>query len=443
MDRYVDSIKNSLKTSNMIYEGTFIHPEEYGNEKLNQAIKNSVEDINSIDQKLKDLALSTSELLEKTVKRLDVVMDIVNSEKERLQDIVMLCNEKTDYENAISLIDTDFEGDFDYENGVFSCKSTNSATVSGIVSTVEGNGYIGNKYVKNSNGYQEDTLSTKNSSSLLDNNVSTYWEYSRITASSTEEHLISDFHTDDAEANCTVTFELSNAANELILKSNLNTVKVVGVRYSSDGVKYNDLDILPFTINKKDESYKNQGYIYGSNIISFPKSKYIKLTLQSTGYLNEVLAFERTVTKDNSEEVDTYTTIVQTAKRHVIRLNDIYFKQKKYAGEITIKSKELINSDLNIFAISVFANTYFPEGISDESVKFVLTVNGNDYDIIPVNSNENGIKIVRFSQGKIPNEYTQYIGEKVQSAFLTIKMKPQNNLTPYINNLKILLGDEI
>ena len=174
MDRYVDSIKNSLKTSNMIYEGTFIHPEEYGNEKLNQAIKNSVEDINSIDQKLKDLALSTSELLEKTVKRLDVVMDIVNSEKERLQDIVMLCNEKTDYENAISLIDTDFEGDFDYENGVFSCKSTNSATVSGIVSTVEGNGYIGNKYVKNSNGYQEDTLSTKNSSSLLDNNVSTY-----------------------------------------------------------------------------------------------------------------------------------------------------------------------------------------------------------------------------------------------------------------------------
>lgn len=443
MDRYVESIKNSLSSSDMQYKETFIHPEEYGNEKINQTIKDGFSDIINIDNKIKDLGKQTNELLEKTVKRLDVVMDVINSEKERLQDIVMLCNVKTDYENAISLIDSDFTGKFNYEDGVFSCQTSSTTSVTGTVETVEGNGYIGNKYVRNENKYQEKVISTKNSTALLDNNLSTYWEYSRVTASSTEPYLISDFHTDDAEANCTVTFKLKSAANELLLKSNLNTVKVVGVRYSNDGVKYNDLDILPFTINQKNESYKNQGYIYGSNIISFPKSSYIKITFQSTGYLNEILAFERTVTQEGSDKVDIITTIVPTAKRHVIRLNDSYFREKSYIGDSILKSKELINNDLNIFAISIFANVYFPEGVSEDNIRFTLTVNGNDYNIEPVNSQKNGIKIVRFSQGKIPNKYTKYIGEKIQSAHLTIKMRPQKGLTPYISNLKILLGDEI
>ena len=443
MDRYVSSIKESLSSKDMKYQEVFIHPEEYGNEKINTAIKTGVEDINIIDAKIKDLGNQTHELLEKTVKRLDVVMDIINSEKERLQDIVMLCNVKTDYENAISLNDSDFTGNYNYEEGVFSCPVSNRNSISAKVETVEGNGYVGNKYVRSNNKYQENILSTANAGALLDNNLSTYWEYSRVTASSVEPYLISDFNTDDAEGNCTVTFKLTNPANELQLKSNLNTVKVVGVRYSNDGVKYNDLDILPFTINQKNDTYKDQGYIYGSNIIAFPKSKYIKVTFQSTGYLNEVLAFERTVAQEDTDNVQTYTTIVPSAKRHVIRINDAYFKEKIYSGKASLKSRELIDSSLNIFAISVFANIYLPEGVTEDSVKFTLTVNGNDYVVNPVNSHTNGIKIVRFSQGKIPNKYTQYIGEKIQSAYLTVSIRPQQGLTPYVSNLKILLGDEI
>ena len=443
MDRYVESIKNSIKSSNMNYEEIFIHPEEYGNSKINEAIQKGYTDIIVLDNKIKDIGKQTNELLERTVNRLEVVMDVINSEKERLQDIVMLCNLKTDYENAISLIDSDFEGKFNYDNGVFSCSTTSNTSVSGKVENVEGNGYVGNKYVKSNSSYQEKIVSTKDTAALLDNNLSTYWEYSRITASSTEQYLISDFHTDDAEANCTVTFKLNDQANELLLKSNLNTVKVVGVRYSNDNLTYNDLDILPFTINQKNESYSNQGYIYGSNIISFPKSKYIKITFQSIGYLNEVLAFERSVAQEDSDKVDTYTTIVPSAKRHVVRLNDVYFREKIFVGDCIMNSKELIDKDTNIYAISVFANIYLPEGVSNESVKFILTVNGNDYNIQPINSYENGTKIIRFSQGKMPNKYTEYIGEKIQSASLTIKMKPQKGLTPYISNLKILLGDEI
>ena len=66
MDRYVESIKNSLSSLDMKYKETFIHPEEYGNDKINNAIKTGVEDINVIDTKIKNLGNQTNELLENT-----------------------------------------------------------------------------------------------------------------------------------------------------------------------------------------------------------------------------------------------------------------------------------------------------------------------------------------------------------------------------------------
>ena len=104
---------------------------------------------------------------------------------------------------------------------------------------------------------------------------------------------------------------------------------------------------------------------------------------------------------------------------------------------------ELINSTTDVYAISVFANVYYPDNIPSDSIKFTLTVNGEDIDVKPVNSYENGIKIIRFSQGKMPIEYTKYIGEKIKSAKLTVTMKAKNSLTPYVNNIKILLGGSV
>lgn len=441
MDRYVNEIKNSL-TSKMKYEKTFIHPEESGNEKLNKAFTNSFDDITLIDKQLKDLANKTEQLLDRTTKRLDVVKDTILSEKERLQDISMLCNMKTDYDNAIPLKDSDFTGDFSFEDGVFYSKLSNSVPVRAVVDNVVGNGYEGNKYVIKDNKFLEEVINTKSKSFATDNNLSTYWEYSRITASNTEPYLISDFNTDDAEAKATVTLKFATLANELTIKSSVDKVRVLAIKYSTDGINYNDVAMLPFTINNKDESYKNQGYIYGSNLISFPSSKYIKITFESIGYIDDILAFERTVT-DDKDQIETITTIVPTAKRHVIKLNDIYVKSKTYTSSSTMKTGELITKGTDVYAISVFANMYFPEGVSDNSIKYTLTVNGIDYDIQPVNSHKSGVKIIRFSQGKIPAEYTKYIGEKIQSAFLTITMNSRVQLTPYVNNLKVLLGGAI
>ena len=441
MDRYVEDLKQSLQ-SNMMYEKTYIHPEESGNEKINKAFNTGFEDVISIDKKIKETANKTSDLLKRTIDRLEVVKDTINAEKERLQDISMLCNLKTDYENVIPLKDNDFTGEFTHEDGVFFSALNSSSSVKAQVINVEGNGYEGNKYVLKNNKYLENILNTKSRNAITDNNVSSYWEYSRITASSSEPYLISDFNTDSAEAKCTVTLKFASRVNELVIKSSLDNIKVTGIKYSNDEINFKDVPMLPFTINRKDDSYKNQGYIYGSNIISFPDSKYAKITFESTSYLNEVIAFDR-VQANEDETIENITTIVPTAKRHAIKINDINSRVKNYKTESTLKTGELISGGTDIYAISVFANVYYPNNIAKDNVKFILTVNGIDYEVKPVNSHESGVKIIRFSEGKMPAEYTKYIGDKIQSASLKIVMNSEAKLTPYINNIKILLGGAI
>ena len=441
MNRYVDEIRKGLSEKTIDTSNAFLHPEEYGNSKINNALENGFKYIEEIYNTTTELADKVDTLLNRSIERLETVSDIITSEKERLQDISMLCNAKTDYDNAIPLTDYYFTGNFEYQDGVFSSKTTQSTSTVATVIDVTGNGYEGNKYVLQDKSYLEDILSTSNRNAIVDNNISTYWEYSRITASNTEEDLLTDFNTDSSEAKCTITLKFDQISNELAIKSSIEGLKVVAIRYSNDNLTYKDLNIMPFSLNNKEDSYKNQDYIYGSNIIAFPDSLYVKITFESKGYLNDTIAFDKVIAEN--DKTSTLTTIVSTAKRHVIRINDIESKRKQYIKESAFKTNELITNKKDIYAISVFANIYLPNNISEDNVSFILTVNGIDYNIKPVNSYSDGIKIIRFSQGKMPVEYTKYIGEKITSAYLTVTIKSKNKLTPYVNNIKVLLGGEI
>jgi hypothetical protein len=106
-----------------------------------------------------------------------------------------------------------------------------------------------------------------------------------------------------------------------------------------------------------------------------------------------------------------------------------------------METDELITAEC--FSISVFANVYIPQGLSNSAVKFILTINGVDYEVVPINSDLNGVKVIRFSGGKSNSAYTKIIDEKIKSAKLTIIFKNQSSVTPMINNIKVLAGGEI
>lgn len=422
------------------YEVLFLHPEEGEDFRINKAFDEINFDMKRIDGYNKELAFKTDTLLKETVDRLNAAKYKIMAEKERLQDITMLCNKYTDFDNVIVLKTDDFNNTISGSD-VLTGEIISVAKARSHIKDIQGNGYEGNTYVYNDYEYQADTMFTGNRNALVDNSVSTYYEYSRITADPREEELLHDFNYDSEEARCTIHLEASENINEVDIISENDSAKVVGLQYSNDNKDFYHIEIPKISINKKDDSYDKFGYIYGSGKIALPNCKYAKITLESSKTTNDVLAYEKKVSKEGDTAVYVDTNIIKTAKRHVIKINDLNVYSKRYATSSIYRSRDIVVD--KAYAIAFFCNVYIPEGLSSNSVEFIMTINGVDYDIQPINSNFNGIKVIRFSQGKFNSKYTKYIGEVIKSAYITIKIKSKGNLSPYINNMKVLIGGEL
>ena len=458
-DTFLDTIQDNIsKQYTHEYSQLHLHPEEVGNnDRLNKALTDIKYDLVNIDTMIINKSTDINNLLSSTIKRLDAVKNSIHSEKERLQDIKILCNKFTDFDNVIPItVDKIASGSFNYQNNVYSSKIGNMNKIGIAIESVTGNGIEGNKYVYKNHAYIKDSLDTSKTNALLDNSINTYWEYERITASSTEKYLINDFHMDNEEAKCTLTISSKSKINELYLVTDISNVKIIGLQYSQNNIDYYNVAIPDITLNTVLDSYDTYGYIYGSGYIGVPSCNYVKITLQSNGNTNETIAFERIMFKDdestsnkvednseeNSDEITPITTIVESAKRHLIRISDINAYSKKYQASSYFTTTNLINN-MDVYCVAVFANVYIPDGLSKDCVTFVLTINGIEYNVLPLGDREEGIKIIRYSKGNSKDTYTKIIGEVINSVYLTVKIKSNKNLTPYINNVKVILGGDV
>lgn len=450
MDKSILDEKRALLLSDYTpkYEQLYIHPEEGEDFRINSALEDIKSDIDKIDKLLIDKGNAVNDLLADTIDRLDLVKSKILTEKERIQDIKMLCNKYTDFDKVITIDNKNAYGQYNYADNSFLSQVKSYKKNVLHIDDIVGNGSEGNKYIFLNGSYVQDSLNTANRMALIDGSVNSYWEYQRITASATEKYLIHDFYPDSEEAKCTITLISTDKMNQLQILTPIDSTKVIGLQYSNDNINYTAMTIPDITFDKLD-SYENTGYIYGSNIISLPNCYCAKITLQSNSSSNDIVAYERSMFTDdtfNEEEandVQTETTFIESAKRHVIKINDILAYSNLYAGNSYFKTDNLVDGTDDVYAVSVFANVYLPSQLSDDSVEFILTVNGVDHEVQPINSELDGVKIVRYSKGKSKTEYTDLTDEVINSVVLTVKIKSSKNLTPYINNVKVLLGGEI
>ena len=150
-----------------------------------------------------------------------------------------------------------------------------------------------------------------------------------------------------------------------------------------------------------------------------------------------------------NEEIANANQLIQlpTARRHVIRINDLIGFANEYSASSYLQTGELLQGDVD--CIAIFANEYlpptFPPDITTYNtgpyITYVLTVNGTDYEIVPVNSHKAGIKIIRHSNYSIVDDYTVRITEPIKSATLTIKLiTPDQSYSPYVSNVKVCVG---
>lgn len=455
LDGYANSMRQSYE---QYYSGFMMHPEEGKDANINNELINIQNDLLQIDNALIRAGEQVYDLMLNTILRLNNIQADILTEKERFQDMQMLCNKYNDYDNVRLLNETDFKGTFDYYKGDFSPKVVKSKEVKLYVVDVFGNGYEGNKYVYKDFEYTNKVMDTSVRDNMVDKKDTSYYEYSRITVNNIEDACITDFNKDNKEAQCTITFQAEDLINEIELGSDDSNITISNVSYTLNGVDYIDMNIPYLSINNKLDSYENYGYIYGSGKIVFPcRVQLFKVTFQSNGYKDDTLAYQKALVQAGyyydetgievdadpieTYEVDEVTTIIKSGQRHVIKINEVKAYSYQYMPKSKMQSVELIGSD--VYAISLFANVYIPQGLTDDAVKFHLVINGFAHEVVPINSHQNGIKIIRFSTGNSSSPYTERLGEKIKSAYLTVSFTNESRLAPRLNNIKILLGGEL
>ena len=457
------------------YEQLYIHPEEGEEFRINDAFLQINSDMNFIDDFLIAKSNDLYNLVVSVSQRLDNIDLDIKSEQERLQDIKMLCNKYTDFDNVIPITaSSNLTGDYSVSNNTFYAAVEKQSNAKLFIQEVAGNGLEGNKYVYKDFEYVQDNVDTSNRKFIIDDSMTSYYEYERITASSTEEYLLNDFNTDSEDAKCTITFYSETPINLMTITSDDDVLTVIGIQYSYDGVDYFPLEIPVIKINDKLACYDNFEYVCGDNKVLIPRCNFVKITFQSSGTTDDIIAYDRVmfwhqIVKTDEEkeaedaedgiiggeigapeiepappynDVQDATIVVKSAKRHAIRLNDISAVSNIYKTSSYFKTGELI-TDGKFYSAALFLNAYIPEDLTYENIELIFTINGIDYIVSPINYSGGYYKVFRYSQGKSSPEYTMLLDEPIKSLSLTIKMSGTTEFTPFIGNIKVLLGGDI
>lgn len=130
---------------------------------------------------------------------------------------------------------------------------------------------------------------------------------------------------------------------------------------------------------------------------------------------------------------------IKSARRHVVKVSNILAEKTNYSTRKS-KTKNLVTAPTD--RIAIFANEYIPNHFADsEWVTYVLEVNGVSYDIVPLNSNRPGAKVIKYSVFKDDEPYSIILDEPIKEAYLTITVRTPNSYeTPYVSNLKVVTG---
>lgn len=130
---------------------------------------------------------------------------------------------------------------------------------------------------------------------------------------------------------------------------------------------------------------------------------------------------------------------INSARRHVIKVSNIVAERTAYSTRKS-KTKNLVTAPTD--RIAIFANEYIPNHFTESDwVTYKLTVNGVTYDIVPLNSNRPGTKVIKYSTFKDDEPYSIILDEPIKEAYLTINIRTPNSYeTPFVSNLKVVTG---
>lgn len=428
-------------TDTPVTEPLEIHPEEeIQKEIIENQFTDIIVDMQSLNYEVLEATKNYTSLMTDIVTRLNAVDTALEAERNRIQDMNIICGNYNEFTTVKQIKTSDVYGTVgllgDY---IFTAHTDNASVGKFGVTFVEGNGFAGNKFVYNNKEYAINNMNTSNEQNIYDGDPLTIYEYSRLTSIGNKtETTPAEINFDKEEARCSINIRCEDTISMLHLDMDSHVI-LEDVLYSDDGIIYKSAWTTPKEINNINQSYIDPNYIYGTGVISFPPSQFIKLQLASNGATDDKLAFLFTDASNAQQPIER-TIELPNAKRHVIRISDITAHIGVFSQGY-LQTKELITNPVQ--SIAVFANEYIPEYFPDNKtyIQYILTVNGIDYDIVPINSKKNGTKVIRVSNYSIIDDYVVHINETIKSASLKVVINTMDsNVTPYVSNVKICFG---
>ena len=145
-----------------------------------------------------------------------------------------------------------------------------------------------------------------------------------------------------------------------------------------------------------------------------------------------------------SESIYIDGELVPEAQRSVITINQLEGYKNLYEQKSTMKTKDLLEGKSAI-ALSFVCEENIPSYFSDKQwIRYFFLVNGEEYEVQPLNSHRSGTKIIKQFNKQKGAVSTKHIEEPIKKAHLKIIIEtPEQNISPFISELKILYGEAV
>lgn len=398
------------KINEPLFEGMAFHPEtEISRSYLNDNITEMTIDFVGLNKEIIELSKRYRSIMENIKYRLDEVDKNIAREEDRVRDMNIVCGNYKEFDNVLKITPGRATGTFSSEGDMF-YGAARSAIKTAPLEIIDIQG----------NGFEENTAFRKN---LIDNDILTTWTYKRHSSKDDVKNMPQEVNKDTEQARCTIVIHSKTIFSSIRIQSEDNIVIEDVLASLDNGISYTRQMPKEIAINDKDRRYNSPDYVYESGVIAFPPTNYIKLQVRGTPSPEKA--------KDINGNVNASVNVSR------ISIDGIVADATTYKNA-EIRAKDLITTPVD--SIAIFANEYVPPHFVDnEYFEYVLTVNGIDYPIVPINSTKQGTKIIR--RGVENSDYVTSIKETIKSAELKVIIKSTDgSSTPYLSNLKICTG---
>ena len=381
--------------------------------------------------------IETKNRIQNTIMALDdtlaSILDTAKKQQEQVRDLHVICGKNSPYSSVIPVYASafpDLNAEVIHDN-TFGAAATGSEQIQYDIISIAGNGYSGNAFVYTGSGFENEWLDRSDISYLMDANDVTIYEYSRLCTQDKKEAVSGIINYDDKEAECVITMMTRAAVCKMLLKSFDFGLAVRKLEVSEDNVTWRTIISEDIYINQKDLNYQQSNYVYGSSILCFPYSYYIRITLINNTPTNDTIAIQ--------EENGSIHKVNACRKR--ISLQEIQLYSSEYEDAV-IESDNILE-DSSVDKISLFAAEYIPDHFPEaDYISYWLIINGQEYPVVPVNTGRSGVTMIKYADEEYSmNDNTELVHETIKSIRLKIKIRAYNKTeTPYISNLKLCLG---